>query len=33
MDLEKEWVAEHEEEYYQIGEKKEESNWHHKEVN
>ena len=33
MDLEKEWVAEHEEEYCQIGEKKEESNWHHKEVN
>jgi len=33
MDLEKEWKAEQVGEYYLIGEKKEESNWHHKEAN
>ena len=33
MDLEKGWRVEQVGEYYQIGEKKEENNWHHKEAN
>jgi len=33
MDLEKEWKVEQVGEFYQIGEKKEESSWRHKEAN